>query len=114
MHLEVVEVSGANQYNVKPLELVSTCVPLIVVLSTVFALALEAGAEAAGLLAPAAGVLAAGEELLEFPHADTARATAASPAAAHIFRIRILSLSMLLTPTGITHPGCTGNPFRPR
>jgi hypothetical protein len=29
--LEVVEVSGTNQYSVKPAELVSTCVPLIVV-----------------------------------------------------------------------------------
>jgi len=76
--------------------LVSTRVPLIVVLSTVFALALEAGAEAAALLAPPAGVPVAVEELLELPHADTARARAASPAAAHIFRIRILSLSVLL------------------
>jgi hypothetical protein len=87
---------------------------LIVVLSTVFALALEAGAEVAGLLAPAAGVLVAEEELLELPHADTARARAASPAAAHIFRIRIFSLSVL----SISHrdhvPGYTDNPFRPR
>ena len=92
----LVEVSGTNQYSVKPLELVSTCVPLIVVLSTVLALALEAGAEAAGLLTPAAGVLAADEELPELPHADTARARAASPAEAHIFRIRILPSSVLL------------------
>ena len=63
--LNLVEVSGTNQYSVRPLELVSTCVPLIVVLSTEFALALEAGAEAGGLLAPAAGVLVADEELLE-------------------------------------------------
>ncbi len=30
MHFDVVEVSGANQYKVKPLELVTTCWPLMV------------------------------------------------------------------------------------
>ena len=67
LQFDSVEVSGTNQYSVKPLELVSTCVPLMVALSTVFALALEAGAEAAGLPAPAAGVLAADEEPLRAP-----------------------------------------------
>jgi hypothetical protein len=84
------------------------------VLSTIFALALEAGAEAAGLLAPAAGVLVADEELLELPHADIARARAASPAAAHIFRIGILPLSELLISHRDHVPGYTDNPFRTR
>jgi hypothetical protein len=95
VHFEAVEVSGANQYNVMPLESVTTAVPLIVVIFSAPALATEAGAELAGLLAPAAGALVAGAlvagvELLllaELAHADSARARAASPAAPSIFRI---------------------------
>jgi len=50
--------------------------------------AFGAEADAAGLLPAAAGVLPeAAELLLELPHADTASARAASPAAPHIFRI---------------------------
>src|ERR1700722_4547664 len=89
VHLEVVEVSGANQYSVLPAELVSTAVPLMVVMFTVLP-PLAAGAlEAAALLAPAAGALAAADELLELElaHAVSARARAASPAVPSIFRI---------------------------
>jgi hypothetical protein len=54
----------------------------------------------AGLLAPAAGALVAGVELLlvELAHADKARARAASPAAPTIFRIRILLLPCSWSP----------------
>jgi hypothetical protein len=62
----------------------------MVVMSSVVPLALEAGAELAGLLPPAAGVFAAADELLlelELAHADKASARAASPATPIIFRI---------------------------
>src|ERR1700730_10093051 len=91
-HLEVVEVSGANQYSVLPLELVRTAVPLMVVMFTVVPPPLDAAA----LLPPAAGAVVAGvldDELAELAHADSARATAASPAAPSIFRIRILLIT---------------------
>ena len=87
--------SGANQYSVFPLELVTTAVPLMVVMFTVFPVALKAGA----LLAPAAGAVVAGvleDELLELAHADRAKARAASPAALNIFRIRILLFTVLM------------------
>jgi hypothetical protein len=84
LHFEVVDVSGANQYKVKPLELVTTFVPLIV---AVIRAELEAGADAAALLAGAAGLLLEADELPELPHAATTRAIAASPAAPHTFRI---------------------------
>ena len=66
VHLDVVEVSGTNQYNVLPLALVTTAVPLMVVMLSAPPLALAlalagaelAGAELAALLAPAAGALA--------------------------------------------------------
>jgi hypothetical protein len=69
---------------------------------TVLPLALDAGA----LLPPAAGAVVAGvldDELAELPHADSARATAASPAALNIFRIRILLLPCSWSPMGITY-----------
>jgi hypothetical protein len=82
----VVEVSGPNQYRVKPFELVSTAVPLIVLDSTVLPAELELPdpAAAAGLLLWAAGVL---ELELELPHAATASTTVASPAALHSLRM---------------------------
>jgi len=64
----------------------------------VFPLALEAGAELAGLLAPAAGV--DGELLAELAHAERARAKAASPAAPIIFRIRFLPFTVSLLGIG--------------
>src|SRR5260370_19501096 len=54
---------------------------------------------AGALLAPAAGAVVAGvleDELVELAHADRARATAASPAAPNIFRIRILLFAVLM------------------
>jgi hypothetical protein len=80
----------------------------MVVMLTVPPLALDAGA----LLAPAAGALVAGalvagaleDELAELPHADRARARAASPAAPNIFRIRILLFTVLVgLPWGVTY-----------
>jgi hypothetical protein len=70
----------------------------MVLIPSVLALALEAGAElAAAELAPAAGVLAADDGLpLELPHADRARARAASPVTPIIFRIRILLITVLV------------------
>jgi hypothetical protein len=90
--LELVAVSGTNQYSVMPAALVTTAVPLIVRIPSVVPVAAEAGAELAGVLAAAAGVfavavLAADELLLELAHADRARARAASPAAPSILRI---------------------------
>ena len=78
--MDVVEVSGANQYKVKPAALVSTVVPLIVVLFRVVADEL-----AAGLDAPAAGGVLL--ELAVLAQAAIASSAAASPAALHIFRI---------------------------
>src|SRR5271165_142872 len=112
-HLDVVEVSGTNQYNVLPLALVTTAVPLMVVMLSAPPLALAlalagaelTGAELAALLAPAAGALAADDALLlaELAHADSASATAASPAAPSIFRIRNLLFTVLLVSLGITY-----------
>src|ERR1700722_19458540 len=101
VHLEVVEVSAANQYSVLPAELVTTAVPLMVVMFTVLP-PLAAGAlDAAALLPPAAGAGVAGalaDELLELElaHAVSARARAASPAAPSIFRIRFLLCTVLM------------------
>ena len=74
VHLDVVGVSGTNQYKVKPAELVSTLAPLIVVLVSVLPDEL-----AAGLDAPAAG------GLLEL--AAAVLAIAACAAAPHILRM---------------------------
>src|SRR5580704_11043731 len=63
---------------------------------------------AAALLPPAAGAVVAGvleDELAELPHADSARATAASPAAPSIFRIRILLITVLVVSHGDHVPG---------
>jgi hypothetical protein len=82
VHFEVVEVSGTNQYKVKPAALVFA-VRLVPP-------ELAAGAAEAALLAAAAGVLPEAAELLpELAQADRTSATAARPAAPHIFRIRI-------------------------
>jgi hypothetical protein len=102
VHFDVVEVSGANQYKVKPAELVTTCWPPMVLTAKVAppetpgleAAGLEAAADEAALLPVAAGVLPAAVELLpELAHADTVRAKAASAAAPHIFRISNFSPS---------------------
>ncbi|MGB6573779.1 MAG: hypothetical protein WBF20_19055 [Trebonia sp.] len=66
------------------MELVTTFVPLIV---AVIRAELEAGVDAAALLAGAAGLLLEADELPELPHAATTRAIAARPAAPHMFRI---------------------------
>jgi hypothetical protein len=88
LHFEVVDVSGTNQYKVKPLELVTTFVPLIVaVIRAELEAGVDAGVDAAALLAGAAGLLLEADELPELPHAATTRAIAASPAAPHMFRI---------------------------
>jgi hypothetical protein len=89
--LEVVAVSGTNQYTVKPWELTRTCLPPMV--SAVRVVPPEAAGEA-GLLAWAAGVLPEAAELLaELPHAEAISAAAASPAAPHIFLIRGVSFT---------------------
>jgi len=70
---------------------------------------LAAGAlDAAALLPPAAGAVVAGvleDELLELPHAVSARARAASPAAPNIFRIRFLLFTVLMVSMG-RHVSC--------
>jgi hypothetical protein len=55
------------------------------------------------LLPPAAGAVVAGvldDELAELAQADSAKATAASPAALNIFRIRILLFTVLMVSHG--------------
>ncbi|HEY1625652.1 MAG TPA: hypothetical protein VGG16_17815 [Streptosporangiaceae bacterium] len=106
MHFDIVEVSGANQYKVNPAEFVSTVFPPMVFVDSgpvaASAAALD-GAEllpapaplppplpAAVLLPAAAGLPLATVDPDELPHAATASAIAASPAAPHIFRIRDL------------------------
>jgi hypothetical protein len=87
---DLVEVSGANQYKVKPLELVSTCLPPIVLAASLVPDEDELPPAAAEDELPpaAAGVPPALDELLaELPQAATVRAMAARPAAPHIFRI---------------------------
>jgi hypothetical protein len=85
LHLELVGVSGANQYNVKPLELTSTCFPPIVLASSVVPEPELDDAEPPA----AAGVPVAGadEVLAELPQAASASAIAASPVAPHMCRI---------------------------
>jgi hypothetical protein len=93
VHFDVVEVSGTNQYKVSPAEFVSTAVPPMVVVDNAPPPAAAAAAlEGAGLLLAelaldGADPLPAATELPELPHAVTASAIAASPAAPHIFRI---------------------------
>lgn len=84
VHVEVVEVSVLAQYTAKPLALVTTGVPLMVMAIRVVTAELKAEAddEVAGLLL-----------MPELPHAETASAAAARPTAAHIFRISMYPLS---------------------
>jgi hypothetical protein len=82
LQLDLVAVSGANEYTVKPLALVSTFAPPIVAL---FSAVLD---EAAATLEAALGELLLPDELDEVPHAAAIRATPAKPAGAH-HRIRI-------------------------
>ena len=56
--MDVVDVSGVNQYKVKPWALTSTCLLPMVFSAKVVAPEPEAGADAAGLLPWAAGVQA--------------------------------------------------------
>jgi hypothetical protein len=81
LQLDLVAVSGANQYKVKPAAFVSTVAPLIV---AVFSAALD-DAWLAGVLA---GLLELAEEL---PHAAVISVAAAiSAATRYLFRIRDL------------------------
>jgi len=102
VHFDVVGVSGTNQYKTNPAEFVSTAVPLIVFVVSApppelaaepDAAALDpAGLGAAGLDAAAAAALpvpvAVAADPPELPHAASVSATAASPVAPNIFRIR--------------------------
>jgi len=86
LQLDLVAVSGANEYTVKPLALVSTLVPLIV---AVFRTVPEAAAGEAAALEELLGAVA---ELLlppaEVPQAAAIRASPARPAGAN-HRLRI-------------------------
>jgi hypothetical protein len=86
----VVEVSGTNQYRVKPWALVSTVTPPIVVVFS--AVPPEAGALEGVVAAGAAALAGLVElvELVELPHAAIIKAAAAIPAgASHLLFIRI-------------------------
>jgi len=72
LHCDVVTVSGANQYRVRPWALVSTAAPLIVV---VFSALLDAVVPEA-----APGVALAGPPEDELPHAATVSAAAITAA----------------------------------
>jgi hypothetical protein len=87
LQLDLVAVSGPNEYTVKPLALVSTVAPPIVIVFK--ALDEPAAGEDAALdeELPAAAGLAV-DELDELPHAAAIRATPARPAGAH-HRLRI-------------------------
>jgi hypothetical protein len=100
LHFEVVAVSGANEYRVKPLALVTTVTPLTCAVFSAplaaAALVAEAGAldAEAGALEGAAPALPLDDEL---EHAAALIATAAVPAAASIV-IRIpMDISLLIT-----------------
>src|SRR5512140_3526430 len=83
LQFDLVEVSGANQYSVKPLALVRTATPPMVVVfsALLLAAALEAGAAALEVVPPEL------VELVELPQAAI-RSVAASPAgASHILFI---------------------------
>jgi hypothetical protein len=102
VHFDVVEVSGTNQYKVNPAEFVTTDVPLIVFAASAAPAELDppeldpAGVAAAGLDAAGLDAAAAAAEPVplvaaappELPHAATTSATAASPVAPNILRIR--------------------------
>jgi hypothetical protein len=97
LQFDLVAVSGANEYTVKPLALVTTVTPLICAVFSAppAAAALEAGAlaEEAGALDAEAGALEGAAPAVplddELEHAAALIATAAVPAAASIV-IRIL------------------------
>jgi hypothetical protein len=88
LQFEVVAVSGANEYSVKPLALVSTVTPPIVAVFR--AVPDELAVAEAAAEAPAAdglpGLLGVVDEL---PHAAAISATATSPKGAHITFLRI-------------------------
>jgi hypothetical protein len=99
VHLEVVEVSGANQYKVRPAEFVSTFLPPMVVVDSAppAAAAAALGVAEPPLPAPvAAGVP-------ELPQAATVSATAAGPAVLNIFRMCELPHSAKRLLLGITY-----------
>jgi hypothetical protein len=83
LQLDLVEVSGANQYSVKPLALVSTFTPLIVVDFTIELDEPEPAAAALGEEPPPEPPEPDVLDDPELPHAAATRATAASPAGAH-------------------------------
>ena len=80
LQFDLVEVSGTNQYSVRPCALVSTVtLPIFAVFTTVLA---EAVLEAE--LAAAGGLPEAAEPAVdELPHAAAGNATAAKPTAAN-------------------------------
>jgi hypothetical protein len=81
LHFEVVAVSGANQYKVKPLALVSTVAPPIV---AVFSVLLAAGALEAGAAALEVPELV---ELVELPQAAIMSVAASPAGASHLLFI---------------------------
>jgi hypothetical protein len=81
--LDVVEVSGTNQYKVSPAELVTTSVPLIVLLASAVPEEPDDAPAVAAVLV-AAGV----EELDELAHAATSSTAMTRLVTAHRFLIR--------------------------
>jgi hypothetical protein len=88
LHFDVVAVSGANEYSVKPLALVSTVTPPMVAVFRAVPDELTLGEAAAE--AAADGLLElCGVAVDELPHAAAISATATSPKGAHIIFLRI-------------------------
>src|ERR1700761_7859279 len=111
VHFEAVGVSGTNQYRVMPAELVSTCVPLMLVALTVEPPAAGAVADPAALLAGVAGVFPEAAELLpELEQAEAVRAKAARPATPRILRMWISPIQMCDgLPLGVRTRGLMGS-----
>src|SRR6516164_7836353 len=90
LQLDVVEVSGPNQYKVRPAELVSTWAPPIVLIINVLA---DEPPAACAVLCALEDV-----ELDELAHAATASAAAARPAAVSSFCIGRSLLTPCMSP----------------
>jgi hypothetical protein len=103
LHFEVVEVSGANQYKVNPLELVSSVALPTFLLDRVVEVEPAAGADAVGELPEPPEPPEPPVVDVELPHAATTSVAAIAPTGtSHLFRMTCLrsdEIDLLLTST---------------